>query len=293
MQLRHIGLAFLVVAIWGFNFIFIHYALLDLPPLLLCAVRFFFAAIPAIFFVPRPRGSWKLLLGYGLATYAFQFSFLFTGMKVGMAPGLASLVMQMQTFFTLGLAMWIFREKPTLWKVAGALISFLGIVLVGLHSEGDTTLAGLVLTLLAAFSWASGNIFSKKVDAVSPIGLVVWGSLLAAPFLTVISFFVDGPVVIQESLSQVSWLSVMSVAYIVYLSTHVAYSLWGFLLNTYPTAIIAPFPLLVPVFGFLGSTLLLGETFPVWKVWASLLVIFGLVFNLLEAPIRRRLLKNV
>jgi O-acetylserine/cysteine efflux transporter len=286
LALRYFLLASLVVAGWGFNFVFIKIGLEGMPPILLCALRFFLAAIPAVFFLPRPKAPWRLLLAYGLLTFASQFSFLFLGMKLGMPPGLASLVMQIQAFFTIGLAAFFLNDRPSLWKIIGALISFSGIVLVGANSGSEVTLIGLALTVLASFSWGAGNIFSKKIGTTPPLALVVWGSLVAFPFVALLSIAVDGPEIIQSSLRHISLAGAGAVAYIVYVSTLVCYSLWSYLLNRLPTATIAPFTLLVPVFGFLSSVLFLGESLPQWKVAASLLVILGLCFNLAEPRLK-------
>ena len=50
-------------------------------------------------------------------------------------------------------------------------------------------------------------------------------------------------------------------------------------MRKYPTATIAPFTLLVPVFGMLSATLLLDEPLQWWKIVAGLLVLGGLAFN--------------
>jgi O-acetylserine/cysteine efflux transporter len=286
MQPKDILLALVVVAVWGFNFVMIRIGLHDMPPILLCALRFLLCAFPAIFFFPRPRASWALLSAFGIFNFAFQFSFLFMGMKLGMPAGLASLVAQLQAFFTMALALWFFGEKPSAWKLSGAAISFIGIFLVGLHFQSGPSLIGLIFSLLAALSWAFGNIFTKKISAQSALALVVWGSLLACPFIFALSLAVDGPVLIAHSLRNISGSSLIALVYIAYISTYVGYSLWGILLNKYPTATVAPFSLLVPVFGFLGAFLFLGEDFPLWKIIASLVVILGLAFNVFEMKIK-------
>jgi O-acetylserine/cysteine efflux transporter len=179
-----------------------------------------------------------------------------------------------------------FQDRPSLWKICGSLISFIGIGIVAAHVSGGTTIIGLVLTLLAAFCWAAGNMFSKKVDAASPLSLVVWGNLVAFPFMVVLSLLVEGPVLILNSIQNISVTTILAIVYITYMSTHIGYGVWGFLLNKYSTATVVPFTLLVPVVGFLGSTIFLGEDFPLWKLLASLLVMSGLVFNLLEKSIQ-------
>lgn len=203
-----------------------------------------------------------------------------------MPASLASLTMQFQVFFTLGLAFVFFNERPSLWKLFGAALSFSGILYVAAHLEGDVTLAGLTLTLMAALSWATGNILSKKMGQVSPFALVVWGSLYAFPILCLASILFEGPQQITTSISQISWIGISALFFIAYLSTHVAYSLWSHFLKTYPAAMVAPFTLLVPVFGFIGSAVILNEALPSWKITAAILVVAGLCFNLLEGKFR-------
>jgi O-acetylserine/cysteine efflux transporter len=159
---KHLLLTFLIVLIWGINFIAIYIGLKDFPPFLLSALRFGLAAIPWVFFFPKPEAPVKLILGYGLFTFAMQFGFLFSGIHLGLSPGLASLVLQIQVFFSIGLAYLFFQDKPGIWKVIGSLISFIGIGIVASYIEGGGSFLGLILTLLGAFSWASGNMFTKK-----------------------------------------------------------------------------------------------------------------------------------
>ena len=283
---KHLLLALTTIIVWGLNFIAIYYGLKGFPPLLLSAFRFGLAAFPWIFFLPRPKAPLKLILGYGVFTFVLQFGFLFSGIYLGLSPGLSSLVLQVQVFFSIGLAALFFNDRPGVWKLCGSLISFIGIGIVAGHRSESSTMIGLILTLLAALCWAAGNMFSKKVEADSPLALVVWGNLVAFPFMVVLSLVVEGPTLIVHSIQNISVTTMLAVAYITYMSTHIGYGAWGFLLNKYPTAAVVPFTLLIPVVGFLGSAIFLGEDFPSWKLVASLFVMGGLVFNLLEKQIQ-------
>lgn len=283
MHPRHVALALLVVLIWGVNFAIIQLGLRQVSPLALGVARFVFAAFPWVFFVRRPDVPWRLILLYSLLIFAGQFGLLFTGMKVGMSAGLASLILQLQVFFTIGLSVLLLGEKPTAWQVAGALLAFGGIAVVAANVGGDATLPGLLLVILAALSWGGGNVASRKITTRSPsadpLALVVWGSLFAIPPLVAAALLLD-PAGTAASFVQPDWVSIGSVAYIVYLSTLFGYAVWSRLLSQYPVAAVVPFTLLVPVFGFLGSAVLLGEPIQAWKIGAGLLVIAGLCVNL-------------
>ncbi|WP_425117661.1 EamA family transporter, partial [Burkholderia anthina] len=101
MAWKDLLLALVVIVAWGVNFVVIKLGLHGVPPMLLGALRFTLAAVPAVFLVPRPRIPWRMLLLYGATILLAQFVFLFTAMQVGMPAGLASLVLQAQAFFTL------------------------------------------------------------------------------------------------------------------------------------------------------------------------------------------------
>ena len=283
MRLPHLLLALVVVAIWGVNFAIIKLGLREVSPLALGVWRFALAVFPWIFFVKRPEAPARLIVLYGLLIFAMQFGFMFTGMKIGMSAGLSSLVLQLQVFFTIGLSVLLLGERPAFWQLAGAALAFGGVGVVAMHVGGDVTLTGLALLIAAAASWGGGNIVSKLLSqqaaAVSMLGLVVWGSLVALPPLTIVALIVDREAFLQ-SFTGLDWVSLGSIAYLVYLSTLFGFAAWATLLSHYSVSTVAPFTLLVPVFGFLGSAVLLGEPLQGWKLAASGLVVAGLGLNL-------------
>ncbi|MCA6306125.1 MAG: EamA family transporter, partial [Phenylobacterium sp.] len=101
---RHALLALAVVAVWGTNFAVIKSALAHLPPFTFASLRFLFAFLPAAFFLKRPNVPWRNLAAYGVLIGVGQFGVLYFAMDGQISPGLASLVVQSQVFFTIGLA---------------------------------------------------------------------------------------------------------------------------------------------------------------------------------------------
>lgn len=286
LPLRHLLLAVLVVTIWGTNFVAIKLALHDLPPLLLCTLRFVFVALPAVFFIGRPAIPLRQLLRYGACLFALQFGFMFLGMRLGMSAGLASLVLQLQVFATLGLSALVLKETVSFAQIAGALVAGAGFLLVATHTGGDATLAGFLCLLAAALSWSVGNLTARQIGRVNPVALVVWGGLTVPLPMGLASLVFEGPGLIAHSLANVSLAAVLATAFTVYLSTLVAYSLWSWLLARHPATAVTPFALLVPVAGMLSSALFLHEPLPGWKLTAAALVLAGLALNVLGAGAR-------
>jgi O-acetylserine/cysteine efflux transporter len=285
MTLTDILIAIGVVSIWGFNFVVIKIGLQDLPPILFTALRFSLAAIPLVFFVKRPNAPWRLVAAYGIFQFALQFTFLFCGIALGLPAGLASLVIQLQAFFTIAMAVLLLGERAQLVQVAGALVALCGMGLVAIHLQGQATLLGFVLVVLGAVCWALANIVTKKIGKVDVFALVVWGSLLAAPPLLLASYAIEGAAAWQLAYERFTLKSLLTVLFQSYPNTLLGFALWSMLMRKYAAATIAPFALLVPVAGMGSAALFLGEPLQWWKLAAGLLVLAGLALNQFGARI--------
>lgn len=283
MTIPHLFFVLLVVVVWGLNFLFVKLALEDISPIFLCCLRFILASIPAIFFVKRPAVPFRVIALYGLVMFALQFSFLFVGMSVGMTPGIGSIIMQTQVFFSMFFAVILLGERTSVWQILGAIISFSGIGLVATHFDKNVSLLGSLFILIAAATWGIGNLITKKIHHINMMALVVWGSFVAWFPLLILSLVIEGPNAIIASLQHLTWKSTSSLFYIVYISTWVGYGVWNWLVSRYPVSLIVPFTLLIPVVGVLGSVLFLDEPFYLWKLEAGLLVISGLFINIFGA----------
>lgn len=286
MRFSHILLALLTVTIWGFNFVVIKIGLQGMPPLFFTTMRFTFAAFPLVFFVPRPTVPWKFLVGWGLAQFAVQFGLLFVGMKLGMSAGLSSLVIQLQAFFTIGLAWWLLKEQARFAQLLGAGIALAGMAIVAWHLDTPSTFIGLLLVVGAACSWAVANLLVKRMKVVNPMSLVVWGSLIAAPILGVISAVVEGPQSMWSSLLGMNLISWITVLFQSYPNTLLGFGIWSMLMRRYPASQVAPFALLVPVVGMVSGALVLHESMEPWKIIAGVLVLTGLALNQFAARLR-------
>ncbi|HAT1727303.1 TPA: EamA family transporter [Legionella pneumophila] len=281
MPFSHLLLALLVVFVWGINFIFVKLSLEEFSPLLLCAVRFLLASVPAVFFIKPPAVPFKIIAGYGLIMFALQFALLFIGLRVGMTPGVASLLMQVQVFFSMFFAIIFLGEQPQVGQIIGALIAFIGIGVVALHFDHNVSLMGFLCILAAAASWGIGNLITKKIHSVNLIAVIVWSSFVACLPMFILSLVFEGPESFVTAYEHMTWKGIFSVLYIVYISTWVGYGVWNWLISRYPVGMVVPFTLLVPVVGILSSVFILGEPFYLWKLVAGLLVISGLCINLL------------
>jgi O-acetylserine/cysteine efflux transporter len=291
---RDLALILVVVVLWGFSFVPIKVALRDAPPFALVALRFFFAAVPLVFFVPRPRMPAASIVAYGLAIGFFQFGLLFLGMALGMPAGLSSIVIQVQVFFTIGLGVAFLGDRLRPENVMGALVAALGVAVLALYKiqgGATSTFIGLVAVLVAAFAWAIGNIVAKRAamrHAPDMFALVVWSSLVPPlPLLAVSYLFEGGPRVFHD-IASASLLTWGCILFMSYGATLFGFASWARLLHRYPTALVSPFALLIPVSGLASGALFLGETLAPMQAFGVALVLVGLIVNVYGGQVRTR-----
>ena len=281
LTLRHFLLALAVVAIWGSNFAVIRIGLNHLPPLLFAALRFSLVFLPAALFLKRPNVPLAKLAGYGVLIGAGQFGLLFLAMKGHITPGIASLVVQMQVFFTIGLSMLISRERVAPVQLVSLLLAAAGLAIILVMGGGSATPLGLGLVLLAALSWAGGNIVGRMPPGVNMLAFIVWSSVFAVPPLAIMSLLTEGWPAIEAGVRGADAATWAALVWQSVGNSLFGYSAWAWLLTRYPTATVAPMALLVPVFGMGASALILHEGLPIWKLEAAVLVLAGLALNLL------------
>ena len=276
--------ALAVVVIWGLNFVVMKLGLRDVSPMLLGALRYCAASLPFLLFVRPPTLPWRFVVGYGLAQGVGQFGLLFLGLRLGMTASMASVVMQMQVFFTLAAAPWLKeRVRPAQWLgLAVAMAGLLAIASAHGDAPGQMTLAGFVLTTGASAMWAASNIVARRASqtcAYEPFPFIVWSGVVAIVPFFALSAWLDGPERMARELADMGWLAIGAVLYLALLSTLAAYSLWTRLLQRHPAGEVAPFSLLVPIVGLWAGVALLGEQPTRWQWLGTAVVLTGLVVN--------------
>ncbi|KOV38087.1 membrane protein [Streptomyces sp. XY431] len=276
MSPRHIGLAVLVAAVWGLNFVLIHIGLQNFPPLLFCALRFAVVAVPAIFFVGPPKVALRWVLAVGVVLGVVKFGLLFLGMHAGMPAGLSSLVLQGQAVFTALFAGALLGERPGVQRLTGLGVAFAGIGLSAVDHGLGGPLGAFVLVVLAAAAWGLSNVLTRKAAPPDALRWMVWVSAVPPLPLLGLSLLVEGPAADLRALRGIDLAGLGAIGYVGLVSTLFGFVAWSYLLRSYDATAVAPYSLLVPVFGMSSAWLLLGESVGPVAAVAALLVIAGI-----------------
>ena len=283
MKNRDIVLAIFLVIVWGANFTVIKLGLEGVPSTLLVAGRYGFI-VPAILFIKKPDISFKYIFFYGLTVGVGQFTCLFYAIEIGMPAGLASIIVQIQSFITPVFSVIFFKERIALKQLAGFAVAGGGLAIIAdVSVNGDLSSipwAAFVFVLIAPVFWSASNIVSrfasleaeKRGAALDSMSLIVWSSLIPPLPMIGISFLIYQPKEILDSLISLNLVSLLSILYLAYASTLFGYGVWNSLINKYPLSKVAPIPLLVPVSGLLVAMIVLSERLSM-EQWIGVLVI--------------------
>jgi O-acetylserine/cysteine efflux transporter len=281
MYARHVAAAVLVTAVWGFNFVAIEIGIRSFEPLLFSALRFAMAAVPVVLLLRvGPPMAWRYVFAIGFFLGVVMFSLLFVGMDAGVSAGLASLVLQTQAFFTALFGAAVFRERPRALQMVGMVVAFAGIAVLGTElEEVSTTATGLALVVAAAAAWGVSNLLMKAAQPSDVLHMMVWIAVVPPLPLVGLAWAFEGSDTIIRNLASIDLKGLGAIFYVGIVSTVCAFAVWGHLLRRYDAGQVAPFSLLVPIFGMTFSALLLGETFTATKLVAAFLVLAGLALN--------------
>ncbi|MDJ0948963.1 MAG: EamA family transporter [Alphaproteobacteria bacterium] len=279
MGARDVSQAVAAALIWGATFPISAIALESTPPIFFAFLRFLGAAA-FVAVIRRPAVPWPKLVLVGLLLGAGQYGFMFVAMTQGISAGLASLLVHTQALFTIVIAMIVFSERLNRRQVAAIALALSGLACLVVNRAEAGALTGLVLVLVAAVCGASGNNVLKSLGKVDMLGVAVWMSLAAPLPLLALSIWFEADGSVTRLVSTISWETVGAVAYSAVLATVLAFAIWGRLFATHSAATVAPFFLLVPVFGLSLSALVLDERLSNLQLLGAVLIFVGLVMVL-------------
>lgn len=291
MKTRDAVLAFIVIVVWGINFTVIKFGVEGVPPMLLVALRFIFAAFPAVLFIKPPDVSWKYVVAFGLTVGVGQFSCLFYAIYTGMPAGIASVVLQSQAFFTILFACIYFKERIRTSQIIGLLVSGVGLFFitgrVGEQNAAPIPISAFFIILAAAFFWGLSNIVVRQASQAAAaqgkkmnvFSMVIWSSLVPPLPMLAASLVLEKPALIWQALIHINALSIFSIIYLAFLATVAGYGLWSQLMSKYPAQKVAPLSLLIPVVGLIAARLILGEELSLMQWAGGAIIIVGLLIS--------------
>ncbi|OYU08717.1 MAG: EamA family transporter [Pseudomonas sp. PGPPP1] len=285
MLKKHLSLAVLVTLVWGVNFPITKLGLRAIDPFVLTGIRFALAALPLVFFIKRPAVKFSYVVAYGIIFGLGMWGVINYGIQVGVSPGIASLIIQLSVFFTMGWGFLLFKEKIRGAQMIGAVLALIGLAGIISTQEGNHAVLGVMLIVLSAVAWSIGNVIIKKSGVKEIFSFMVWASLIPPIPLFLTAWLMHGSAAFEGLQASLDLTAVLSILFQVYLATHFAYWGWNSLLKLYPVSTVAPLSLLIPVFGIASSMLILDERISTPNLISIGIIIAGLAVGLYRRPV--------
>ncbi len=280
-------LGLMVAVIWGVNFVVIDEGLGEVPPLTFVALRFVVVLLPAVFLVPKPDLPWRDLALVGGFMSLGQFGLLYSALHVGIPAGIAAILLQAQVMLTVLIAAVTLSQRPTQVQTIGIAVGAVGLAVVCVGRSAATPLLGVLLTLAAALSWASGNVLVRRMTVSSGLSMTVWSAVVVPVPLLVLSLVLDGPAAVGHGLRHLTVGNLAATAYTAYLASLLGYGTWNGLLARHSAAAVVPFALLVPPVAMTTSWLVQNEAPNVAEAVGGLVLLVGVAVTALRPRGRR------
>jgi len=174
----------------------------------------------------------------------------------------------------------LLKERLTRPQVIGMAVALGGIALIALDLDATSPLGAFLMLIGAAAAWGVSNIVMRHAAPPDMLRFMVWVSALAVLPLFALSALFEGPQRGWDALRTVTWPAAGSVVFVGLVATVAGFGVWGYLIRTYSASTIAPFSLLVPVFGMAAAALFTGERLTPLRVLAGALIIAGVLSGL-------------
>jgi O-acetylserine/cysteine efflux transporter len=287
MSLNKIGLLILAMMAMGLNAIVTKVGIKEFPPLFFNFLRFVLL-LPALFFIPRPQISWGALSLISLSLGVAMISLFNLALVLGATAGLAILILQTGSLFTILFDFLFCKTKPSKWDLIGIAFGLIGVYVISSSKGIGGGYPAICLLLTAALMYGLGFALAKKVKAPS-FSLTVWMSCIAVPVLGIAAPCIEGVDLIVGSIvsaSRDAWLAAFFAGWI---NMVAAGSILFYLNKKEGIAKTAPYTMLTPLFGCIFAALLLHEKFPISLYVGGFWILSGLAVSRLGLVVTRRL----
>ncbi len=216
MNVKLWAILLLTAGLFGSSFFFIKLTVDSIPPLTIAAGRTILAAVVVYLYMrssgqrfPGFGSAWIALFILGILTAAVPYIAIAWGQQhIDSSLG-GILFATIPIFSVLVAPVFLAEETFTAMRLLGALVGLTGVALI-IGPEAlagiDTQMFGAAITLVAAFSYATGNIYARTQGHLSPVVMAAGQFLTASLVLVPLSLTIDAPLTLTYTQTAVASL---------------------------------------------------------------------------------------
>ena len=284
LRLKPIAFLLLLALIWGGNMGIIKLGIREIAPLFMAGLRSLVAATCLFIWMKAKRLDLfpsKTVLIHGIVIgliFGVEFGFIYAGLEYTLTSRVYVLLYTAPIFAAVGAHFFLEDDRLNLWKIAGLLLAFGGVVALFVKELGSfsfTTLPGDLMALAAGALWAATTIYLKKYLAhrTVPLQTLFYQVLFSAPLLFGLSIAFE-----EQVISGFSPMTAFSVFYQGIIVAFLSYLVWFELIHRYPVSLLHAFTFLTPLLGvFISGLLIMNEVITPNLIAALILVSCGII----------------
>jgi len=288
-KLSLIFIIIFLLFVWASAYTAIQVGLQSFSPESLALVRFFIASIILFVYVlfnkisPPDIKDVPLLLLCGFMGISLYHVMLNWGQKF-ITAGSASMILDSYPIFVAILSSFILKESINFVKWLGIIVSFFGIILIGVGEGAGVVISpGVLFVLIAAVSLSLFDVIQKKLlKKYKPLELTSYFIWIGTFFL----IFSSGSVI--EDFKTASVLSISSVIYLGVVPGAISYLVWSKLLSKYSITNISTVFYIVPIFAILIAFVCLKEIPSIISIIGGMIALAGVIVVNFASKIRSR-----
>ena len=276
-----LGLSIAILG-WSLNFFAVRYTVLEMPVWTALTLRFVLVSLLLAPFLRWPKGRGKWIILATLLLVPCHFGLLFVALRLTENVGTVAIFLQIAPAFAVVLA-WIFLgEVPGARRLLGLAIAIFGTVLFIFDPTLFESRTALLVASVSALAVAAYSVLLRSAGDISPFNIVGWTSVIGAPIIACIAFFVEG--IDVDAVLNASSFTWATVFYTVVVSSIISHGTWAWIVKRHSIAKVMPFTLLIPFGAAFFGYVLLGETISPGSTMASLIVLAGIGLVLKARP---------
>ncbi len=288
MPAAHFLLLMFICLIWAGNFIAAAWAVQAMEPVTFTVVRFALVLLLLLPLLRIPaRRQWTLLIACCWTMGAVHFGLVF--FALGRSADVSSIALLMQVYIPMStvLAVLVLGERIGWRTTTGILVSFGGVLVMGLDPLVLAQLDVLLLVLVSALSLATGTILMRRLEGISVLNFQAWNALLSIVPLSLLALWLENPLHgIPATLEKPDvWLAV---TYSAVGASIIGHGGFYWLIQRHEVNRITPYLLLVPVLAVLLGIVFWGDRPGPRLIGGGSLVLAGVLWITLRARWRRK-----
>ena len=272
-QLKIIFAFAVIYFVWGSTYIAIRFAIETIPPFLMAGIRFTVSGLLLYMWQNRnhsvkPRlpeirksmlvGLLLIVGGNGTLTWSEQY----------IPSSLAALILTMIPVWMVWLdSIFVTKKRPPTITIIGILLGVLGVallsgvdrgVLLDKAQPGSSVFFYAFMLVCAGLSWSSGSLYSRTIKSAASLLTLVSIQMLAGGLVLLILGSILGEWS-QLSLQDISLLSFISLAYLIFFGSIMTYSAYNWLLRQTTAAKVGTYAFFNPLVAVFLGWLLVSE----------------------------------